>query len=350
MKPLTVVAILLLLSGSAQAVDPPGAATSMPADGVMPEMPPMIVTGSIAVKAVQGTKGGPKIALDEVTVELYGQGGKMQTIEAKLDEHGVVMIENLPLVAPFRPRVIVKHGGTPYTKDGEVMDAENPAQDIEITVFETSDKDPQLEVAMWHLILHPVEKGGLKVNETLAVRNMNDSAYLGTPDAEGRRIAIAIPLPKGVKKVDKVSGGLDECCTSVVNGRLLSKSPIKPGISQLRFQYTVPASGGSVAVDLVAPMVARQLMIFIPKDTEGFSSDHLKAGEVFDVHGKPMQAYTISDISAGQKISFTIAGPIPKASSLPKILAALGGVILVILCIVVLLIRRPEGELESNAA
>ena len=316
-------------------------------------MPAKATTGSIAVKVVQGTKGGPKIGADKVVVELYGRGGKLRTIETKLDANGVVMVEDLPLGAPFQPKVIVQHAGASYTQIGEIINAETPARNVSITVFETSDKAPQLEVAMWHLIVKPAEKGGLGVAETLVVRNMSDSAYLGAPDAEGRRIAFEMSLPKGVEKVDQVGGYLDQCCTSVVNGRLFSKSPLKPGVSQLRLNYTVPTPEGNVAVDLVAPMTARQLMVFVPKDSEGFSSDHLKAGDVFDIQGQPMQAYMISNVSAGQEISFTLAGmsmPIPKASSIPKILAALGSVILIILCVVVLLIRKPEVELETDAA
>ena len=90
MKPLTVIMIILLLSVSAPAVDPPGAATSMPGG----TMPPTVATGSIAIEAVQGTKGGPKIGADEVTVELYGRGGRLRTIDTKLDAHGVTTIKN----------------------------------------------------------------------------------------------------------------------------------------------------------------------------------------------------------------------------------------------------------------
>ena len=308
MKPLTVVAtllLLLLLSASASAVDPHGAATSMPASGVMPEMPPMIATGSIAVKAVQGTKDGPKIALDEVTVELYGHGGRMQTIEAKLDAHGVVMIENLPLAAPFRPRVIVKHGGTPYTKDGEVMDTENPAQDITVTVFETSDKNPRWEVAMWRLIVQPAEKGGMQITESLDVSNAADSAYLGPADAEGRRTSIALSLARGAKDLT-MSGALHDCCASVVDGRLLSKAPLSPGVSLLVLKYTAPRPDGTAEVNLVAPAATKQLIVFVPRGSEGFKSDTLQAGDVVRISDQPMQAYTVSNVSAGQKISFTI--------------------------------------------
>jgi len=356
MKPLTVVAILLLLSGSAQAADPPGAAASMPADGVMPEMPPMIATGSIAIKVVQGTKGGPKIGPDKVTVELYGRGGKLRTIETKLDAGGVAMIKELPLSMTFQPKVTVQHGGASYTEIGEIMNSEHPTQEIAVKVFETSDKDPQLQVAMWHLIVKPAEKGGMDVVEMLVVRNMADSAYLGTPDAEGRRISIAMSLPKGVKKVDQMGGSLHDCCASVVDGRLLSKAPLSPGMSQLKFHYIVPTPEGKAEIKLVAPAAAKQLMVFVPQDSKGFESDTLKIGQLRNVHDSPMQAYTVVDIAAGQEISFTLPGmpravvkPSALVSTIPKILAALGGVILVILCIVVLLIRRPETEVEVDA-
>jgi len=328
---------------------PAGAvATSRPADIPAPKDG----TGLIAIKTVQGTNGGPPIGPDKVTVELYGRGGKLRTIETKLDAKGAAMIKGLPLGAPFQPKVLVEHAGTSYSKIGEIMNAGRPTQTVTVKVFETSDKDPQWEVAMWHLIVQPSEKGGMQVDETLAVRNMTDTAYLGPPDAEGRRISVALSLPKGVRKVDKMGGALHDCCASVVDGRLLSKAPLAPGMSQFRLNYTVPTPEGKAEVDLVAPAAAKQLMVFVPKDSKGFGSATLKAGDVFNVHNRPMQAYMVSGISAGQKISFTLPGmpkAVAKASPIPKILAALGGVILVILCIVVLLIRRPETEGQVDA-
>ncbi len=319
---------------------------------VVGAMPAKATTGSIAIKAVQGTKGGPKIGADTVIVELYGRGGKLRTIETKLDADGVVMIEDLPLGAPFQPKVTVQHAGASYTKIGEIISPEHPARSVSVTVHETSDKDPQLQVAMWHLIVQPAEKGGMKVVETLAIRNLSDSAYLGTPDAEGRRISIALSLPKGVKKLDKIGGALDECCTSVVNGRLLSKAPLVPNMSQLVLEYTVPTPEGSAEVSLVAPAAAKQLMVFVPTDIKGFGSDSLKPGDTFTVRERPMQSYMVSDVSAGQTISFSIGGmgrPVAKASIIPKVLAALGGLILIVLCVVVLLIRRPEEQVEVDA-
>ncbi|MDP6544023.1 MAG: hypothetical protein QGH60_08540 [Phycisphaerae bacterium] len=328
---------------------------AMPVDAMATSRPaaPKDGTGLIAIRAVQGTKGGPKIGPDKVTVELYGRGGKLRTIETKLDTGGVAMIKGLPLSMTFQPKVTVQHAGSSYSEIGEIMDAGHPTQEIAVKVFETSDKDPQLQVAMWHLIVQPAEKGGMDVVEMLVVRNMADSAYLGTPDAEGRRISVALSLPKGVLKVDKMEGALHDCCASVVGGRLISKAPLAPGMSQLKFHYIVPTPDGKAEVKLVAPAAAKQLMVFVPQGVKGLDSDTLKIGMLRDVRDRPMQAYTVSDISAGQEISFTLPGmpkAVAKASPFPKILAALGGVILIILCIVVLLTRRPETEGQADAA
>jgi len=347
MKPLSVVMMLLLSVGSAGVEDSHGAATSMP--GGM--TPPMVAVGSIAVKVVQGTKGGPKIGPDEVIVELYGHGGILHTSETKLDVHGVTVIENLPLVAPFRPRVTVKHGGTSYSQDGEVMHADNPTQDITITVFETSDKDPQWEVAMWSLVLNPLEKGGAEVVETLVARNPSDAAYLGSPDADGCRISVALTLPKEAKNVT-MEGDLHASYASVVGNRVLSRAPLKPGTSHFRLHYTIPTPGGTAEVDLVAPAGAGRLMVFVPMGYEGFRSDILKPSKVGTIENHRVQPYAAVDISAGQKISFTLdglPGPVVKTSYIPQMFAALGGVILVILCVVVILTRGPEAEIEADA-
>jgi hypothetical protein len=323
MKSLTVVATLLLLSVSASAVEPhgpkattqPGTPIAKPGAVVIPE----IDTGSIAIKAVQGTKGGPKIGPAVVIVELYGQAGKIRTIETKLDAHGVVLIEHLPLIAPFRPRVFVKHGGVAYSQDGEVMNADNPTQDISVKVFETTDKNPKWSVAMWHLVLLPAEKGGMKVTELLVVNNPADSAYLGAPNADGRQTAIALAMAKGAKGIT-MSGALEDWSTSVIGDSLVSKAPIIPGLSQFHLNYIVPRPDGTAEVNLVAPAAAKQLMVFVPKGSKGLKSDTLKAGELVNISKRSMQVYAVSNVSEGQKISFSVgalAGPV--ATSMPAV-------------------------------
>jgi hypothetical protein len=369
MKSLTVVVILLLLGGLAQAQDshgsvtplptgsvtplPTGGATPLPTGGAMPAMPPTLVTGSIAVKVIQGTKGGPKIGPDEVIVELYGHGGKIFTSETKLDVHGVSMIEDLPLGVPFRPRVTVKHGGRSYTQDGEAMNAENPTQDITITVFETSDKAPEWEVVMWNVILQPLEKGGVEVFETIVARNPSDAAYLGAPDADGRRVSVAFTLPEGAQNV-QMGGELDASYASIVGNRLLSRAALKPGPSHFRLQYTLPTPGGEVSMNFVAPAAVKQIMVFVPEAyKEGVQSDILKPGQPGTIQHQPVQPYITSNVSTGQKIQFSLGGlpgPVIKTSYIPHVLAALGCVILFVPCIVVLLMRRPETEVEVEAA
>ena len=127
-------------------------------------------TASIAIQAIQGTKGGPKVGGDPVTIELFGKGGKLDTIDAQLDEHGVATLEGLPLAAHFVPKVTVKHAGVSYEAVGQPMDAARPSQKITVTVHETSDREPDWQVQMWHIMLHPTEEG-IHVSEMLAVDN-----------------------------------------------------------------------------------------------------------------------------------------------------------------------------------
>ena len=359
MKSLTIVAILLMLCVSAWADDAHGpAASTMPGGAhsklpaakmpVMPVMPPSLETGSLAIKVVQGTKDGPKVGADQVIVELYGQGGMIYSTETKLDVHGVTMIENLPLGVPFRPRVSVNHGGEFYTTDGAEMGPDNPTQHLTVTVFETSDQAPKLEVAMWHLILQPVEGGGLQVVERYSIRNESDSAYLGAMDPNGNRVAVTLTLPEGVTNV-KMGGDLDEKYASITGRRLTSSSSIRPGLSKLLLNYVIPTPGRQARVNLVAPGVVKQLMVFVPHDIEGFQGDNFQAGEVYNVHDKPMRAYMIANIAPGQELSFTLGdlpGPVLKTSYVPHMLAAFGGAILLVCCIVALLRRKSEDQPE----
>ncbi|MFA7237080.1 MAG: hypothetical protein WC058_09465, partial [Phycisphaeraceae bacterium] len=89
-------------------------------------------TGSIAIKATQGTKdaappeGSP--AGDAVRVDFYMRDKIVSTQEGKLDDHGVTIIENVKLLGAVQPLVTVTHAGVPYRSLGGPMSADRPDQ------------------------------------------------------------------------------------------------------------------------------------------------------------------------------------------------------------------------------
>jgi hypothetical protein len=333
--------------------------TTMPATGEAttwspPE--PASRTGagaSISIQAVQGTKGGPAVADVPVVVELWGGGDELiQRIDTKLDKHGVVLVEDLPLMAPFQPRVGVKYGGTTFEVMGAVMDAEHPTQKIDVTVYQTTEEAPKWEIRMRHVMISPSAEG-LRVMEMIAIDNPSDRAWIGrpgpTPDAP--RTSLVLEMPDGADQVT-VGGTFHPCCTKMEDGRLVSHTALLPGTSQLRLGYLVPAKDGQARVEVTAPVPVKLMMVFLPEGGTTFQSESLQDAGVFRMKDNPVHAYKAVSLAAGRKVSFVV-GNLSKAESgaaagsswrFPQVLAAAGIAVVVILCVVVLVKPRKKAK------
>ena len=315
--------------------------------------------GSIAIRAIQSTKGGPAIANDQVVIEiLTGHGKRSRIIDAKLDEHGVAIVEGLALSAPFRPRVTVKHAGGSYETLGEVMNAENPTQEITVKVFETTEIEPDWNISMSHLAITPASDG-LVVTYILVANNPTDLAWLAAADVEGNRYSIVIDLPSGASKV-KTSAGFHSCCTKVVKGKVLSTTPFIPGATNYKIEYLLPITNSEVELILKAPAPISQLRVFFPHDpTMKLETDSMKSLGLgrYQLFGEnAAEFFAAEDVPAGKEIKLTISGvsrPLTAeeiaggSPRLAKIIAALGTLILLIPAIIILL-RKPQTSAAAD--
>ena len=97
----------------------PGGEDSQGADDAPSMMP---ARGVLAIRAVQGTPGAEPIGQTKVTVQLYHRGMLLDTIETQLDEHGIVMLEDLPIDSAFQPVAQIEYAGVTYSVVGELME------------------------------------------------------------------------------------------------------------------------------------------------------------------------------------------------------------------------------------
>jgi hypothetical protein len=179
-------------------------------------------SAALFIRAVQGTKGGPTIAGDPVTVELFYEGEVVKKVEAKLNSEGNVLVQELPPLG-VQPLVKINHAGVEYVAEGDVLDFKRPQQRIDVTVYEATEQVPAWHVHMRHLMVQPVA-GGVEVMDMLVVQNPADRAWVAAapgPDGKGKGQTFDLALPAGAKDV-KLSGGFHDCCVKFEHGRIIN--------------------------------------------------------------------------------------------------------------------------------
>ncbi len=356
MKRWAVFLVILASAGAviAQAQQSPATAPA----GAGATTQPAASSASISIQAVQGTKDGPKITGGKATIRLYrGEGIEPEVLEANLDEHGAALLENLSLARPFQPVVTIEYAGASYEAIGDPMTPATPSQKIEVPVYETTDKRPDLKIQMRHVVAKATGEG-LRVMDYLIVNNPADRTWTGTVGPDGKPATMWVTLPAGATDIE-MDGAFHSCCASVKDGKLVSTAPLVPGQSQFRVAYLVPGKGGKASMTIDAPAPVGGMMLMVPEDQAGFAKvDGLEKGDAFPINGNgtTMRAFMGRDIMPGQKIVLTMTG-LPQAAeavsfwSTPKIVGIVGGGVLLVLCVIFLVVKpgRKSGQAEAQA-
>ncbi|MHC4081562.1 MAG: hypothetical protein ACYS15_20575 [Planctomycetota bacterium] len=334
-------------------VAPPAGGDKFPLPDVPAELgqAARAVRGSLAVRATQGTPGGPPIGALPVTVELYHRGMLFNTIDAQLDEHGVTVLEDLPAGMDVQPVVRVVYKDMTYQKVGAMMNADNPQQSLDVVCYEPTNDAPEWSVRMWH-VMADRRPPGLFVTEIIVVENPGERTWLGTTGVGPKPITTSFALHEQAKEVALGPGFHDWCCTTHTPGSLVNHLPLMPEATEFRFSYLIPAEDDSVALDIVAPAPADHVMVVFPDDIKVEHVDGFALSGTDRGGPRPVVAYTTANLGRGQKASLVLAGlgtPPPLgdgsggAAGFAKIAAAVGGALLLMVAVVIVLARSGKS-------
>jgi hypothetical protein len=308
--------------------------------------------GVLAIRVKQGSKAGPAIKKDTpVTVELLHRGQPIRKTEVKLNERGVAILQKLPLLLPFQPVASIEYGGTTFRGYGPLMDGQNPAQQVELTVYETTDKAPDISVQSRHLMLDPQPDGNVKVTDVLAIENPGDKAWVGAPAADGRQLVFSVNIPAGVSTMDvrAFEGGelrLDP-------GKLTIAGPLIPGVSHLQFSYVLPAKDGKVQLAATAPVPVKHMMVVLPDNGSQLEAKGLEPGGTADTGQGKSILFKGVDLRAGHETVLIVTPP-KRAdagnSKTPQVVAAVGGTLVLAIGTGYILLKKPRSSAPAVIA
>jgi hypothetical protein len=318
----TAAAVLLLHCGHTAIAQPapdrmPTAAPPIDVEQAMNAGP----RGTLAVRAVQGTKGGPAVGVCDVQVELVHRNQVIKRVDAKLDENGMVLVRDLPVAMPIRPVVRVKYDNVMYQDVGPQMDASNLTASVEVTVYQTTDQAPQWRVKERQIMVAPAA-GGVQINESTVVVNPGDKTWLGAPpDAQDRRTVVVLTLPEGAQDVHLDAGFHGWCCTSFTGRTLAVQMPLMPGSVSYHYSYRVPAASGAAAALVGAPVVCDSLLFALPEHGIDAVPTKLESSGTQTIQGAAFRVFGASNIQPGLLAGLTctnLPSVQPVASSTPR--------------------------------
>ncbi len=330
--------------------------------------PTQVVKGTLVIKATQATPGGAAIGELPVKVTLQSKTQPAQTIDTRLDAHGIVMLEDVEFRGIVHPVVAVTHGGITYETTGKPMYAGQAEQILRVNVYEATDERPAWTVTNRQVFVQPGE-AGLTVHEWLTLANPSDRAWTGIeiPTTENhagpRRIITTVALPEGATDLHVMQAPQ---VAWIEAGRLAVGGPLIPGTAELRYRYQIPADKAAAWVPFVAPAPTQKLSLFVPDDGREITAEGLSAGESLQSHGQPIRAYHAAELGPDAAVRVKVGPRATKAAVAPaappaadepglesanpavKTVAMVGG-LLIILTGLSLFAKRPAAHRPARA-
>lgn len=331
--------------------------------------------GTLAVRVLQGTKGGPDIGVADVELELFHRNQSVRQLTARLDDRGLVIIQDVPVGVSVRPVARIKYANATYQEVGPTMDAAHPTASMEVKVYEITDATPAWRVTQRHVLIAPIP-GELDIVENVEVENPTDRTWMGAAadpaDPQGRRTTVAFILPQGAANVQLEFGFHGWCCTTLQGNVLMVQMPLMPGKSPFRYTYRMPTPTDEADVQVAAPALCDSISFLIPDDQMPVKPTGLEPAGTQMVGQMRVRDFRAKSVGIATPVGLHLSGllkvaqtapPAPTAStaaaptttttttaaqskapggSFPTKIAI--GVALLILGGAVLLVLRPPGE------
>lgn len=314
--------------------------------------------GRLAIQAVQGTPEGPAIGSTSFEILLVHRGQVVHSQTGDLDEHGVAVVEGLPVAMEVTPVVQVAYDGVFYQNTGEPLSPQNAESKVEITVYETTDERPDWHIKMRHVRVQATDQG-LLVSEMIMTENPGNRTWLGqpmdaTPDA--KRDAAQFMLPKGATDVQLQAGFHGWCCTRLDDAGTMSvQMPMMPGEAQYRFAYVLPVSSAQASLLVSAPVETKHMIAFLQDDGAQIEADGLQDEGSQAMGATNMRMFQAQAIPANQPTGLRFSGltsavdlqAVSDTNSQIKVFAAIGGGLVLLAGIVVIFMKAPR---QAHAA
>ena len=355
----TLISLLACAAGAAQELPPPAGQPAPPAGATDPALVDQILAeapkGRLAIQAVQGSAGADPVGAVDVQVELYHNNRPLKQMTATLDENGVVVLEDVPIVLGVRPVVKIEYAGVTYLEIGDPLDAENPEGVVNVTVYQTTDDRPQWDVAMRHVRAEPTPDGAF-VGETLVIENPADRTWLGDPpDAQDRRSTVRVKLPAGARDVQLTSGFHGWCCTTLEGDELAVQMPLMPGQTTFQYSYMVPPHEGHADLVVTAPAPMKTAVFFVPASgvVEPVGMQEAEAPPMGDA--PQMRMFQAQDVASGQEMGVVLTGapaaaPVGGAAAHARLLALIGAALVLVAIIVAMTFRASKQRRGAAGA
>lgn len=268
-------------------------------------------TTDVHGKVVNGTEGAELPADLSVLMLITGPDGRLEgTGQAKPDADGQFVFENVEVLDEGSYTISVDHLGVFY---GMSLTADNLADDLVVTVYETTKDASIIRVEQQVMVIAGVDKGEQQVSAIEFVRLFNPSDRTLLPDLTNlEQISfLRFALPPGANDLTVQSDLPGGDISSIGTGFALT-SPVIPGAHSIDFSYLFPYDVDTLSYRQSLVQGAEVFQVLVPEKIPGMAVPALNNIDPVNIQGTSYRAYEGRDFPPGQGLQLEITGlPLP---------------------------------------
>jgi hypothetical protein len=177
--------------------------------------------------------------------------------------------------------------------------------DADITVFDTTSSPVPMSVRGRHLIVSgPSADGTRDVVEVFELSNDSGVTYV-SPGA-GDRPTWSAPLPLGAQQFAGGQGDVSPDAMSARDGRALVNAPFAPGVKQLSYRYSIPATAFPLRIRL--DRTTQVFEVLLAEPMARLTGAGLKETNPVSLEGRTFRRFLAQDLPQGEVISVGVPG------------------------------------------
>jgi hypothetical protein len=267
--------------------------------------------GSVTGQVTNGTAGGAVPGGDGVMLVIFSR--KDQTIvdqkTAAIDDSGRYTFAGLDRDPNLVYFTFVRHGGISYPTAQPLQLQDQPSQQADIQVFETSATDDTIRFERLNLLVVGVQPGLLQVMQMGAVNNSGDRTFVTqNPQDQALARGLQFALPKGALGGQFQTGFNDKDVVPAVGG-LQVTSPVTPGQHEFALAFQVPYSGSDADLTVQLPYPVGSFNLYVARDGPRLASNaQLQQQPPAQLGGQTYDLYSAQNLDRSAPIRAQLTG------------------------------------------
>jgi len=267
----------------------------------------MSASGALAYdlsgQVINGTTGNP---VTEATIKIVNpSGGMMVENETHtIDDLGHFSYSGLSEDAPIY-LIRTEYKGINYTDMVRYQGLDSVT--VRLTVYEPTTEWSDIEVNIPQVVVSR-SSDSLLVDQFFEIDNRTSPPR--TVYGDGAQFEFPLPADKlAIHQTSAISLGVPVPISPVPTddpARYRIDYPLKPGITRISLQYSLPYGSGSYRLVEKMPYDVDQMAIFTEDPSLGITSDHPSFQRAEDVHG--FAAYVLGPIAQGTELALEFSG------------------------------------------